>query len=150
MKRFIALTLLTLFTMSATACLKSVPEANTETSYVSRPSSDMAMISRIFPSLEGAIETKWEETSLGDKISIAGPTDYKYQGYIVLDEESANKYFSSYAWEGSDPYIIFDNIDMPNGEWRYSHDFCKDIIPGYYNGSVWLSGDTIIFSIYTT
>ncbi|WP_022770808.1 hypothetical protein [Butyrivibrio sp. NC2007] len=73
-----------------------------------------------------------------------------YQGYIVLSDEAAEKYASSYEWKEVDPDVTFESIEKPEGNWKYSYDFCKDIIPGYYGGAAWIDGNTIIFSITTT
>ena len=31
-----------------------------------------------------------------------------------------------------------------------AYDFCKEVIPSYYGGSVWIDGNVILFSITTT
>ena len=114
-------------------------------------SDDIQAVAGMFPYMEGIVESKWEHMSLGNGDDrAAGPTDYKYQGYIVLNKEAAEKYLSSYEWKGSDPDVNFESVEEREGSWKYSHDFCREVIPGYYEGSVWLNGNTILFCVRTT
>ncbi len=96
-------------------------------------------------------ESKWEQISLGNEDDrVTGPTDYKYHGYIVLNEETAEKYVSSYEWKESEPDVNFESVEEREGPWKYSYEFCQEIIHGYYDGKVWLSGNTILFSVRAT
>ncbi len=117
---------------------------------IMNPSNDMQAISKMFPSLEGATESQWEQIKLGsDDESIPGPNDYKYQGYIVLSEDAAKNYAESYDWKEVKPDVNFESIEVREGNWKYSYDFCMDYIPKYYAGEVWIDGNTILFSITT-
>jgi hypothetical protein len=108
-------------------------------------------IAKMFPSLEGVLDSEWEQIKLGSGDDrTPGPSDYKYQGYIVLSEEAADKYASSYEWKEAEPDITFESIETRSGSWNYSYDFCKDIIPGYYGGEMWIDGNVILFSITTS
>ena len=50
-------------------------------------------IAKMFPSLEDALETQWEQIRLGSGDGrTPGPTDYQYQGYIILSDEAAEKH----------------------------------------------------------
>ena len=114
------------------------------------PSTDMDAIAKMFPSLEGALESEWEQIKLGGGDDrVPGPTDYMYQGYIVLSDEAAQKYATSYKWSEAEPDVTFESIEKRDGAWKTSYDFCKDIIPGYYGGTVWIDGNVILFSITT-
>ena len=48
------------------------------------------------------------------------------------------------------PDVAFETIKKRDGSWKYSYDFCKEVIPSYYGGSVWIDGNVILFSITTT
>lgn len=144
--RIIVITLI--FVMGITACTS---EKKADENAVTNPSSDMKAVEKFFPSLEGAVETQWEQITLGEgNERTPGPTDYQYQGYIILSEDSAQKYESAYEWNQAEPDVEFESIEEREGNWKYSGDFRKDIIPEYYGGSVWKDGNTILFSITTT
>ncbi len=113
-------------------------------------SSDTQAIGNMFPALEGVLETKWEQEKLGSGDDrVPGPTDYTYRGYVTLDEEAAANYAASYEWTDAEPDVVFMEIEAVEGNWKYSSDFADDIIPGYYFGSVWLDGNTLLFCIST-
>ena len=151
MKRVIA-GLLILLMLGATACSgKKEISKTVNDEAIMNPSNNMEAIAKMFPSLEGALEAQWEQIRLGSGVGrTPGPTDYQYQGYIILADEAAEKYASSYEWKEVDPDVTFESIEKPEGNWKYSYDFCKDIIPGYYGGAAWIDGNTVIFSITTT
>lgn len=144
--------ILFVFVMGITACTtgKKTNKESAEESMMN-PSNSMKAVEKFFPSMEGAIETQWEQIRMGEGDErTPGPTDYRYQGYIILSEDAAQKYKSAYEWNQVEPDVEFESIEKREGNWKYSDDFCRDIIPGYYNGSVWIDGKTIMFSITTT
>ncbi len=144
-KIFLILSLILI--INITACFRKISSNN----MITNPSTNTETITNLFPLIEGIKETKWEQITLENiNNSIAAPTDYTYQGYIVIDENTSNKYFSLYKWEYSNPNILFETIEIPEGEWMYSYNFCKDMIPEYYTGTMWFNGNTILFSVSTT
>jgi hypothetical protein len=40
-------------------------------------------------------------------------------------------------------------LEKREGEWKYSHEFCKDMIKSGLVGNVWLDGSTLLFSVGT-
>ena len=113
-------------------------------------STDLGSIAVFFPELEGAQEAEWEQITMGSGDSrVPGPTDYKYQGYVTISGEAAEKYASSYEWEEREPKVELENIEERSGEWKYCYDFEKDMLQGRYGGSIWIDGDKILFSIIT-
>ena len=147
-KPIITLILVLALLVCATACTNGKRAGEEAKSSVS---TDISAIEKLFPSLEGATEIEWEQVTLGSGDSrVPGPTDYRFQGYIVLSDDAAQKYASSYDFTEAEPDVTFENIKEREGKWKYSEDFCKDIIPEYYPGSVWIDGNTILFSVTTT
>lgn len=113
-------------------------------------STDTNAIAKLFPQLTGVESAEWEQITLGDGTSeLPGPTDYRYQGYITLTNEAAENYLSSYSWTPDTPDVSFSEIEPKDGNWNYSEDFADAIIPGYYSGSIWIDGNTILFSVTT-
>ena len=151
MKRALAGMLILAMILGTTACSKEKLNDRTRNDTPEVHQSDsMEAIAKMFPSLEGAVETDWEQITLGSGDDrIPGSTDYKYQGYIVLSDDAAEIYASAYEWKEVDPEVTFESVEAREGTWKYSYDFCKDIIPGYYGGLVWIDGNTILFSITT-
>lgn len=147
-KPIITLTLVLTLLVCATACTKDRTAGSEAKSSVS---TDISAAEKFFPSLEGVTEIEWEQVTLGSGNDRApGPADYKFQGYIVLSDDAAQKYASSYDFAEAKPDVTFENIKEREGNWKYSEDFCKDMIPEYYLGSVWIDGNTVLFSVTTT
>ena len=46
-------------------------------------------------------------------------------------------------------YDAFDLIKERTGNWKYSYDFNKEIIPAGYVGTVWIDGNTLLFDFGT-
>ena len=115
------------------------------------PSTDVAVIEKIFPKLEGIVSVEYEVKVLGSTdSSVPGPTDYRYQGYIVLSDDAAAKYTAEYQWNDSDDDVVFDTIVVRNGNYKSAPGFVNDIIKkSSYTGKAWMNGNTILFSVNT-
>ena len=114
-------------------------------------STDTNAIAKLFPELTGVESAEWEQITLGDgKTELPGPTDYRYQGYIILSDGDAGYYHDTYSWTPETPDVIFQEIESKDGDWNYSEDFADTIIPGYLAGSIWLDGNMLLFSVTTT
>ena len=61
-------------------------------------STDVSVVQGMFPGLDGIESTEFEVIKHGgdDPRSIPGPTDYIYQGYIVMTEEATNTIAEKY------------------------------------------------------
>ena len=125
--------------------------SNNSEETIMNPSTDVAVVEKIFPNLEGIESVEFEVTTLGSGNStVPGPTDYQYQGYIELTDEAAEKYASSYKWEDFDNDVTFETINTRSGDFKYDPMFTKDIIKkSSFAGKTWVDGNTILFSVHT-
>jgi len=113
-------------------------------------SNEVQTVEKMFPTLDGVHSVQWEQVNLGSEGEcVPGAQDYLYQGYVILDEEIASNYATAYEWIDAEPDVAFDKIEAIEGDWKYSYDFVSDIIPGYYNGSIWMDGNILLFRIST-
>ena len=114
-------------------------------------STDIKAIAKLFPELTGVESAEWEQITLGDgQTDLPGPTDYRYQGYIILNDAAADSYLQTYSWDPETPEVSFRKIEPKDGDWKYSEDFAEDVIPGYYPGKIWMDGNVLLFSVTTT
>lgn len=162
MKRVIAGILAATMLFSMTACADTKAAGNTRTRTVDNgttdseetimnPSTDISVVSQIFPKLEGieAVEFEVKKLGSGDD-SVPGPTDYQYQGYITLTAEAAQNYASSYEWNDSKNDVTFETITARSGNFKSAPGFLNDIIKkSKYTGRAWLDGNTILFCVNT-
>ena len=115
-------------------------------------STDVAVIEKLFPSLEGAETIEMEQLKYGgsDRPEVLpAPVDYNYRGYITLSEAAAEKYASAYSFTEMQPQVSFASVKEREGQWTYSFDFSKEIIPAGYSGYIWMDGTTLLFDIGT-
>ena len=115
-------------------------------------STDLNMIEKLFPSLEGAVAIEMEQLKYGgseDTETLPGTVDYKYRGYVTISDESAKQFETTYIFTETAPKVIFETINEREGNWRYSFDLCKNIIPEGYVGNVWMDGNTLLFEFGT-
>ena len=111
--------------------------------------SDVSVVQDIFPNLEGIESVEYEVIKHGgdDPRSVPGPTDYVYQGYIVLTEEAANTIAGSYEWQDFDTDISFEAVTERSGDYKLDGHFTQDILKKTYSGKVWFNeaDKTILF-----
>ncbi|WP_026652196.1 hypothetical protein [Butyrivibrio proteoclasticus] len=112
---------------------------------------EVDLAKKLFPDLEGIESTEFEQiVPAGNDRLAVGPSDYIYQGYIVLSDEMAEKYESSYVWTEDEKYEFeVRTITERKGDWQYSEDFSKDYMPDGFTGRMWLDGNVIRFWICT-
>lgn len=152
MRKMICGIILVMIMISAVACASADGGKRVTDSEEAAPkvSTDLDSIAVFFPKLEGAQEAEWEQITLGSGDSrVPGPTDYKYQGYVVISDDTAEQYASTYEWKEAEPEVKFENIQERSGNWKYSNDFAQDMLQGRYGGSIWIDGNLILFSITT-
>ena len=110
---------------------------------------DVSVVQEIFPELEGIESVEYEVIKHGgdDPRSVPGPTDYVYQGYIVLTEEAANTIAASYEWQDYDTDISFEAVTERSGDYKLDGHFTQDILKKTYSGKVWFNeaDKTILF-----
>ena len=150
-KKALAFTLCVFFCICMIGCGKDDNEEALMNPIIST-STDLKLVERLFPSLEGAVSLEMEQLKYGgsegtDKLP--GPTDYIYRGYIVLSDEKAGLYTNTYNFTATEAKVPFESIKERAGNWKYSYDFNKEIIPAGYVGTVWIDGNTLLFDFGT-
>ncbi|MBO4456950.1 MAG: hypothetical protein J5802_04455 [Butyrivibrio sp.] len=109
---------------------------------------DLDGIEKLFPTLEGVTEAEWECKPLGSGDSfVPDPHDSLCQGYIILSDEAAEKYASSYEWTDVSPKVDFEVVTEREGNWKASHDFEVEVYNGNLKGNAWIDGNTILFTL---
>lgn len=111
-------------------------------------STDLNVIEKLFPSLEGAMAIEMEQLKYGgseDEESLPVPVDYKYRGYVTLSDDVAKLYEETYIFNETSPKIVFESINEREGNWKYSFELSKTIIPEGYVGNVWMDGNLLLF-----
>ena len=113
-------------------------------------STETDAVEKMFPSLEGIKAAEWEQVTMGSgREEVPGPTDYRYQGYITLTDEAAEKFASEYSFDDAAPDVELETVSEREGQWKFSNEFNNDMKPEYYSGKMWIDGNTIFFSITT-
>ena len=116
-------------------------------------STDVSVVQEFFPGLEGIESTEFEVIKHGgdDPRSIPGPTDYIYQGYIVLTEDTANTIAEKYEWQDFETDVTFESITERDGDYKLDGHFTKEILKGTLSGRVWFNETdrTILFNVQT-
>jgi len=140
--------------LGLTACSITLPDSSYDTGSKMQENNDnINVVTTMLPSLEGIEEATWEKTHLGSGAGlIPGPTDCQYQGYITLDRDVARNYKDSYEWIDSVPEVELETLENRDVKWKYSPEFTKDYVPGYYYGKLWFNpnDNTILFFVRTT
>ena len=126
----------------------------TDTSAGSGALTDVSVISEIFPGLEGIDSVEYEVVPLGTNNSpdVAGPTDYQYQGYIVLTDEAAEALTAAYEWEDAEPEVAFVSITDRGGDYKSCVNLINDTLKkASYSGNAWYNADekTVLFAVHT-
>ena len=132
----------------------NVPAATTSTDVsAATTSTDVSVVQEFFPGLEGIESTEFEVIKHGgdDPRSIPGPTDYIYQGYIVLTEDTANTIAEKYEWQDFETDVTFESITERDGDYKLDGHFTKEILKGTLSGRVWFNeaDRTILFNVQT-
>ena len=116
-------------------------------------STDVSIVQDLFPGLDGIESTEFEVIRHGgdDPRSIPGPTDYVYQGYIVLTEEAANKLAGAYEWQDFETSVTFESLTERSGDYKLDGHFTKDVLKSTYSGRTWFdeTNKTILFTVQT-
>lgn len=162
MRKILIVFVIVVFVLSFSACDNNTNSENSNgnstnnsrtdsVDNIMNPNTDVEVVEKIFPNLEGIESVEYEITKLGNgTASVPGPTDYQYQGYIILTDEAAEKYASSYTWGDFDNDVTFETISERSGDFKYDPHFTKDIIKkSSYDGKVWIDGNIILFSVHT-
>lgn len=104
-----------------------------------------------FPKLEGIVFAEWEydEDQKDSFPLLPAPGSYSAKGYIVLDNETAKAYLSSYEWKEAVPdvamkYVSSDRLE--NSTWLFSAQFDKEFRPRSFIGQLWFDGEAVLFN----
>lgn len=118
---------------------------------VCKQRTDIEILQKWFPNLEGIESAVWEAEVLGaDSNGVPGPGTYEARGFIYLIDEKAEEYLNGYEWEEKKPQLSGSAIDISayqEMKWYYSRDFEKEVKPDYYVGNMFLSGDVVWFEV---
>ena len=139
-----------IFILSLSGCnMKINPKQN-----IVYTSNDVEGIHNLFPDLEGIESCEWEQVQLNNTKRFElfpSPTDYKYQGYIQLTDEQAEKYIQEYGitFNSASPNITFVSIEKHRNKlWKFSGEFDKQINNGPNSGYIYFDGENeLLFSV---
>ena len=127
--------------------------ASTENAKIENVKTDMDMIKKWFPNLEGAESTEWEGGNLTERSSTPGPSDYTYKGIIILDEQSAENYKNQYEWKETNMDMEMNFVDLSeyqNMKWYVSKEMQEDIMAAGLLGEIYFCEKYILFSVCTS
>lgn len=117
----------------------------------SNPRTDIEVLAKWFPNLEGMEHAIWEVDDLSSNSSrVPGPSAFWARGFIYLQKETAEKYKSDYEWEERDIKLECDTIDITtfnNTTWYYSKAFEDEMKPASYLGNFYFNGEVIWFDV---
>ncbi len=115
-------------------------------------STDLTVIEKLFPSLEGCCGAETEQLKYGGSEGsdrLPGTVDYKYRGYVTLTDKAAQALSENCSFTEVQPQVTFESIEEREGKWQYSLELCEKIVPEGYVGTVWMDGNTLLFDIGT-
>ena len=113
---------------------------------------DIEILQKWFPYLDGIQSAEWEAEVLGanEEDGIPGPGAFHACGYIVLDSDVAQKYQDSYQWENVTSKIIMKVVDQSvyeNYAWSYSKEWEDEVKPGYYVENFYFAEGVVMFDV---
>lgn len=115
------------------------------------PTTDIEILKRWFPKLEGIQEALWEVKKLSNDTSpVPGPGAFWAKGLIHLQKDVAKKYFEAYEWKEQTIQMECEHIDTTafnNATWYYSKAFEESVKPYAYLGKFYFNGESIWFDV---
>ncbi len=113
---------------------------------------DTESLKEVFPNLEGIESTEWEYELMTIEGRAPGPSDYCYRGIIVLDNDTAEKYWNNYEWTEVNKELEAEYIDLSkyaNKTWYVSNKMKTDMMSIGYMGDVYFAENYIWFDVIT-
>lgn len=119
---------------------------------VNQKRTDIEILQKWFPNLKGLESAEWEVVVLGENevSSVPGPSAYRACGFMILEEDQAQKYQDEYEWKEVNPQMDAKYISVEEyqeNQWFYSEAWEKQVKPGYYIGKFYLSENVIWFDV---
>ena len=118
---------------------------------MTNPRTDIEILQKWFPNLEGIESAVWEVKELSNSASrIPGPSAFWAKGFVRLEKNVAEKYLNEYEWKERSVQFECEYIDatiLENTKWYYSKEFEESTKPHSYIGNFYFNGEVIWFDV---
>lgn len=114
--------------------------------------SDVQTVQALFPNVQ-IKKAYYEMIPLGGASDrVPGPTDYRYVGVVVVEDEYKKNVLSEYELTAENVEIdenLSGLLKLKETAWETSKELNEDLKPSYFDGNIYVNENTIYFELTT-